>query len=561
MFKFGKLGNSSTSAASLLQQQQQQQQQQGGRDVAHCNPVRLYHAAARRDDSSSSSASQSTNTTGDDQISLQSFGEVNTTFQSNLDGVGIAIDDLSMIYSEGDDDQSATSGGGINHYNTNDNYCSSNSSVMSGVSALTQQSAGSSTADGGSSRGRYQHEQQLLYPLDTDDRSLLSNGSSLFSDNGDKYFQPLAPEEEPEEDDYIFTDDEQEASPFKYVDCLTADESAALEHELFTVLPAVVSMDEDDLQGKDAILSPGTWTEYNTARGRMVAQALLQKMRSSNSDSIVSSTASSSADDDDDHDNNDNDNPEAQKQQTRRRRRPTTRHRRTFLGRAVQSLRNSGSRNSNNKRYTVVSSALDSVKSPSAVHARNALVDFGSWEARVVHKKSNKPPVAPTPQQVVTPPGSPVIEQDVAIAAAATAATTAETSKELPFPNFALRAVLGLQAATTDEDHDDDNQEHQHLADSFSDELLQALEVRNDAYTVLQALGLGTEAVQCLQTVRNRAGVVDDLQADTGQDGDCTATVLPWMHVTANVWMPHYEEYVMQTVNAFHRRMVASSAL
>jgi hypothetical protein len=86
---------------------------------------------------------------------------------------------------------------------------------------------------------------------------------------------------------------------------------------------------------------------------------------------------------------------------------------------------------------------------------------------------------------------------------------------------------------------------------------------RTLADDMLQSLGLAGDdhARQCLQTLRARAGVIDDLDClDEQCADDDPSNILPWMHIVDDVWMPHYEEYVFTTVHAFHRRLLGPSA-
>ena len=70
------------------------------------------------------------------------------------------------------------------------------------------------------------------------------------------------------------------------------------------------------------------------------------------------------------------------------------------------------------------------------------------------------------------------------------------------------------------------------------------------------------EALELLTHIRGRAGIIDDLGSDTGittESSDDT-NVLPWIHLQDNVWMPHYEEYVVRAVHLFQRRMMEAMA-
>jgi hypothetical protein len=199
----------------------------------------------------------------------------------------------------------------------------------------------------------------------------------------------------------------------------------------------------------------------------------------------------------------------------------------------------------------------DSAVSPSAVYARNALVDFGSWEARVV----SRPTIATTSTAA----------KIVAAFITCTTATAKRASVSVPLPEEEEQdslvmpgtlvtptgiKVTSLFSSGTPSPPSVSCQNNNELDTS-------ALESpRTLGDDMLQSLGLAGDdhARQCLQTLRARAGVIDDLECDQQGANEDPSNVLPWMHIVDDVWMPHYEEYVFTTVHAFHRRLLRLSA-
>ena len=67
------------------------------------------------------------------------------------------------------------------------------------------------------------------------------------------------------------------------------------------------------------------------------------------------------------------------------------------------------------------------------------------------------------------------------------------------------------------------------------------LESRMTADTVATALSLGDDAQGLLEALRGRTGAIE-MEEPYGFDG------LPYLHVAGDVWIPHYEEYVVKMV-------------
>jgi len=306
-----------------------------------------------------------------------------------------------------------------------------------------------------------------------------------------------------EEDDYhIFTDDEETASP---VELLSEAESAALNED------------------SSSVKTPTTWAHYNQERGRLLAQTLLKQSRPY-----------------DDYDSEEEEETPKQEQQRRRPRRGGKKKRRTsFLGRAVQSLRF-------HKRRIKSSSPLDKTvaTAASAVDTRNHLVDFGAWEARagVI--------VSPTPKSC----------DDSVTSWKSTRSWKSTTS---------IGSVMSFKRITTPikklfSPSKDSEQEETMSSSSVADDDLmdpaiptiaaQGLESRVSSEDIVLELGLGEDGYRLLQALRGKAGMVDLEE----EDGSVEDRSIPLIHLLNDIWVPHYEEYVIRAVNAFMHFLLGS---
>ena len=75
-------------------------------------------------------------------------------------------------------------------------------------------------------------------------------------------------------------------------------------------------------------------------------------------------------------------------------------------------------------------------------------------------------------------------------------------------------------------------------------------------------MSLAALAAALLRT--GRAGIIDDLHEtlpETDDLGGGGVPLLPWIHLFDQIWMPHYEEYVVRAVHAFSRRLMNAPAV
>lgn len=77
---------------------------------------------------------------------------------------------------------------------------------------------------------------------------------------------------------------------------------------------------------------------------------------------------------------------------------------------------------------------------------------------------------------------------------------------------------------------------------------------------IATALDMSGEGRQLLTHIRGRAGVIDDPEQDL-EDETNGSGQLPWIQLHDNVWMPHYEEYVVRSVYRFQKQLQTSMAV
>jgi hypothetical protein len=581
-------------------------------------PARLYYPIGdTRDDSgssdnSNSSADRSTGTgtgTGaedtsidshnhdtDDEASVQSFEALQ--FEASIEAsacsvsvlVGeLAFDNMSMVYSE--DGENSTTSSAVSNISALSSQLSLDGMMESTSTAFMKKNTATPTPNKSSSSGSAAanvntnasclNMLQLQDRHESDDDSLLSEASSIFSP--DRYFQPQEEvahanqvtdndsNEEETTDDYFFTDDK--SDPPSPVQRLSVAESAALAKSCSLIQP------EQEEEKKEAdqsdLMSPETWSYNNSAQGRKAAKALTPADARDAEDADETMKSSNTR------------SHHYHRRPSSRRTDSTDKRSSSMLGRAVQSLRR--------KRYTPSSSLLDYQHppkakkqedlelsksmllsssapkatglpdltiSPSAVYARNALVDFGSWEARVSRPTITTASAAAT--TTATPTTSTtakakrsslsvqLLEEDGQDSSVKLDTVVTPTGETKAF-KLAVKVTSLFSAGMPSPP----------LVSRENNELdYSALESpRTLAEDMLQSLGLAGDdhARQCLQTLRARAGVIDDLECDQQDADEDPSNVLPWIHIVDDVWMPHYEEYVFTTVQAFHRRLLGPS--
>jgi hypothetical protein len=579
-------------------------------------PARLYYPIGDTRDSDSSdnsdcsdissgtgakdtSSIDSRNHDADDEASVQSFealqfeASASASIQSSILVGELAFENMSMVYSE--DDENSTTSSAVSNISALSSHLSldgmmehTSTGVVKNNTAKptpTPNKSSSSSAAAPNVNANANSNTSCLNMLqlqdrhESDDESLLSEASSIFF-SPDTYFQPQEEEanevtdndsnEEETSDNYIFTDDKSDP-PSPPIERLSVAESAALAR-----LCSRQQLDQEEEEKKEAdhgdFMSPTTWSHCNSGRGSKTAKALQKNL----GDNTVT------AEDEDEAMQMPHSSPYHRRLSSRRTG-STEKCTSSMLGRAVQSLRR--------KRYTPSSSPLDFQHPPkankqedvatskslllsslsssqkpvalpdpamssSAVYARNALVDFSSWEARVSRPAITTPSAAAT---TATPTTCPAAEAKRAPLSVQLPEEEGQNSVAEPCTGVTPTGVKVTSLLTSGM-----TSNIPPLVSRQNDELdTSALESpRTLGDDMLQSLGLDGDdhARQCLQTLRSRAGVIDDLDCldQQGADED-PSNILPWMHIVDDVWMPHYEEYVFTTVHAFHRRLLGPS--
>jgi hypothetical protein len=575
-------------------------------------PARLYYPIGdTRDDSdssdnSNSSADISTGTgagdtsidshkddDADDEASAQSFEALQ--FEASIEAsacsvlVGeLAFANMSMVYSE-DGENSTTSSAVSNISALSSQHSLDGTMENTSTGFMKKETATPTPNQSSSSAAAYDNANasglnmlQLQDRHESDDESLLSEASSIFSP--DRYFQPQEEvahanlvsdndsNEEETTDDYIFTDDKSDP-PSPPVQRLTVAESAELAKSCSLIQPE----QEEEKKEVDQcdLMPPETWSYYNSARGRKAAK-VLTPADAEDEDKTMQTPKTRS------HHNH--------RRPSSHRTDSTDKRSSSMLGRAVQSLRR--------KRYTPSSSPLDyqhppkakkqedlavskslllssssstsqkavtlsdPAMSPSAVYARNALVDFGSWEARASRLTITTASAAATTTAIPTTcttakakrsPLTVRIPEEEGQDSFVKPSTGVTPTGETKAFNFAVKVTSLFSAGMPSPpqvSHENNELDYSALESprTLADDMLQSLGLAGDDH-----------ARQCLQTLRARAGVIDDLECDQQDADEDPSNVLPWMHIVDDIWMPHYEEYVFTTVRAFHRRLLGPS--
>jgi hypothetical protein len=82
---------------------------------------------------------------------------------------------------------------------------------------------------------------------------------------------------------------------------------------------------------------------------------------------------------------------------------------------------------------------------------------------------------------------------------------------------------------------------------------------RATADEIAVALGIEAEGRRLLRHARGRAGVIDEdgTAMDAMNNKEDQGNAVPVIHIMDDIWMPHYEEYVMKSVLAFSRRLLS----
>lgn len=407
---------------------------------------------------------------------------------------------------------------------------------------------------------------------------------------------------------YIFTDDD-ETSTISGGGDLAAAVAGTGADDTSSSIGSRSTLD-DNTNDNVSNVSPTTWENYNKERGRIVAHQLLQPFQKNNGGAAGGGDTEESHSDCDDDDEGDEDTSPHKRFSSS----SSPKNRLSLLGRRGRGLffsptkkrftestspldggvtgsddsNNNNSNNSSKHRVsdlacqaiadaTATTASAKNNKLSSAVLTRNALVDFGAWEAVLRSKAAvnkNKH------YRNSSHPGIRVDDDDEDV----------------------CTAILGLEETSHSSDDDDDDdvsvlfiktaslmvqdfifgssstkrssktkttiKQRQHVVQaqmSIRDGLDECR--RSTSEDVAAALGIADEGRLLLAHIRGRAGIIDDLCDDDDHDDETNTSTpessvannnnnIPWIHLYDAVWMPHYEEYVVRAVHAFSRRLM-----
>ena len=170
----------------------------------------------------------------------------------------------------------------------------------------------------------------------------------------------------------------------------------------------------------------------------------------------------------------------------------------------------------------------------SASFTRNHLVDFAFWEQALLH-----------------PPA------DAGTAETSTSSTVLddENDEEEPSGAAVLKAVSMMDGTTAVAAPSLPSWNATHY-DSILEEF-DALS-RSSSEEVAAALRIESQGRAVLSLIRGRTGMVEDLSLDPCTiDRATTMMMIPWIHIIDDLWIPHYEEYVIRAVHAFSRQLLS----
>jgi hypothetical protein len=365
---------------------------------------------------------------------------------------------------------------------------------------------------------------------------------------------------------YIFMDDDDE--------CLTQS-SKDRTADLATLGSRIVMNDLSQV-------SPHTWEQYNQNRGRIVAQQMLQPFRR--------------------RDEEDNTDPLSDEEEMNLDG-LFERHRPFFLGRvfgrkkvalhpskrfteSTSPLDNFSAQLRHNtiKRHRVSDLACQAIadadaergsmtgssssllsyrtkrvnddSGSSAVLTRNMLVDFRAWEALLRNKdhvdsKRNECRIKDK------------VASDCALEETSHSSADDEGHDDDASNLFIKAASLLVQdfifGSRDSAEHDLSTRPSLSNEDSLNkwDDESAAFE-RRTSEEVAVALGIAQDGCHLLGHIRGRAGIIDNLQDDGDESGNGLS--LPWIHLFDDVWMPHYEEYVVRAVHSFSRLLMTGAS-
>lgn len=527
------------------------------KDAANFDPSRMYLTGKvflEKEDGEASSDGEST-----ERSSLKGAAIRARSTSVMKSSMSCSDDSSSMMYSEEEDGDSSS----IASTNTN----SSRSSTVRFYNPQTIH-AGSflHILDnvGGSSSSCNSEDDNEAFSIAHSDESSIFHADHYFNDP-DKLVFPFQRQASSKKYFHIFTDDDASTSSSGCVPVqkIVTRNTRDVKYDINIGGGGGFADRKDDLSD----ISPATWENVNKERGRIVAHQLLQPFRrnSENGD-----TASISDDDCCDS------------QLYCEMRRSSNGRRPSLLGRVF--------RKNSKKRFTQSTSPLDALYIDSnkhrvsdlavqaltdtnnnkrlyssAVLTRNALVDFGAWEA--VLAKSNSHTNFSNRRHKSSSACCSVIHEDEDNCTAIQGLEgTSHSSSEDDDASVLFIKTVSLTVQDFIFGKQQKSNKIPQVPKTTLPDLRDGLdECRSTSEDVAAALNITEEGRVLLAHVRGRAGIIVDLEGDneettTTMGGGGTALV-PWIHILDQIWMPHYEEYVVWAVHAFARRLAMTQPL
>jgi len=336
-------------------------------------------------------------------------------------------------------------------------------------------------------------------------------------------------------------------------------------------------------------ISPETWQHYNEERGRRMARQMLSRANNDSTstagDSSYEVDTASMALEEEQHGHG-SPSPRLRHSNEQPQRRHSSFLGRVFFGRGGKRFTRSlspldakvqakveGSTSTSNTtpvKYNphrvsdlAVSAALQQKEgsespSSSAGDKRNCLVDFEAWEAALAAAHQQRMNHSPSS---VIPEGEDVEGSSLRKGANGLDHRSEHASVDFNDDDDEKSVLFIKSVSLTAQDFIPKRSFSPSL--TAPDMRLGLEEARSTSEDIAVALDMQEdEALELLTHIRGRAGIIEDLGSDTGNTMESShdTNVLPWIHLQDNVWMPHYEEYVVRAVHLFQRRMMETMA-
>jgi hypothetical protein len=236
-----------------------------------------------------------------------------------------------------------------------------------------------------------------------------------------------------------------------------------------------------------------------------------------------------------------------------------------------QAIRNmlGGFKTKKDKRYTTSPSPLDDIASTSkhrisdlAVQAiaescggsphsasitRNALVDFVFWEQAILNKQQSSffldsGTAKTSSSSLADDDTNDVLDDDTpGIVVKAVSLMVQDGSRAAVSPCISSFKAASPQLSQYDSILD----EYDEMSRPSSEEVAQALNIEEEGCAILSL-------------VRGRTGMVEDLHDPPSSSQPSKESIMiPWIHIVDDLWIPHYEEYVIRAVYAFSHQLLS----